>query len=88
MEDYLDFVKRLPGVPDIQSQNVCTELEFLLAPVWIAFGIRNPCRFLLGDSSLFPPVGVYLDCSFARKYIFPCWGFSVLIIPCRTTYIC
>ena len=37
---------------------------FHLAPVWIAFFIRNPRRFLLGDSSLFSPVGVYLNSSF------------------------
>ena len=54
----------------------------LFAPARIAFRISNPRRFLLGDSSLFSPVGVYPDCSFAGNHIFPRWGFPILLLSC------
>ena len=44
-----------------------------MAPARISFGIRDSRRFLLGDSSLFSPVGVYSDYSFLGNYIFTRW---------------
>ena len=44
-------------------------------PTRIAFGISDPLRFILGDSSFFSPIGVYSDCSFAGNYISPVGGF-------------
>ena len=59
--------------------------------VWRLFGL--PLGFAIpGDSfsgipPCFPPVGVYLDCSFARNCIFPCWGFTIILISRVTTSI-
>ena len=56
-------------------------------PDQIVPGSETQRRFLLGDSSLFSPVGVYPDFSFARNYIFPRWGFTVLLLSWGTTCI-
>ena len=60
---------------------------FLLAPVQIAFVIHDPWRFLLGDSSLFSPVGVYLNSLFARNSVFPRRGFTVLLLSWGTPLV-
>ena len=51
-----------------------------MAQARIAFGIFDSQRFLLGDSSLFSPVGVYSPYLFVRNYIFPRWGFTIILL--------
>ena len=50
--DYLDFVKSLLGVPDLRSENVCTELEFsprlFFSLAHLRYlGVNNLCRSII-----------------------------------------
>ena len=42
-------------------------------------------RLLLMDSSFFFTVGVYFDYSFMWNYVFPRWGFTILLLSWGTT---
>ena len=44
-------------------------------------------EILLRDSSLISPVGVYYASLFVGNYIFPRWGFTMLLLSWETTYI-
>ena len=66
-------------------------LHLRMNSVWrqlgLPLGICNSWRFLLGDSSLFSPVGVCSDYLFVGEYIFCRWGFTILLLSWVTTSI-
>ena len=57
------------GIVPLAPQN-----QLCLVLAWISFGVCDSRRFLIGDSSLFSPVGVYSAYSFMWNYIFPLRG--------------
>ena len=54
-------------------------------PARISFGICDSRRFILRDSSLFSPFGVYSDYLFVWNYIFPRWGLTIIFLSWGTT---
>ena len=60
---------------------------FLLETILIFLGIGDSQIFLLRNSYLLSPVGVYYAYPFMGNYIFPYWGFTMLLLSWVTTSI-
>ena len=50
-------------------------------------GFAIPIDYFSGIPPCFPPVGVYSAYSFVGNYIFPRWGFTIILLSWGTTYL-